>query len=81
MDIPAGNQVVATFDYTPPSQGNPGSTAQSAPVTIETADVSTTEASQIQSASQAIQSAVINTVNQSVGSGGGRQHHNYDRRE
>jgi hypothetical protein len=70
VNIPAGKQVVATFDYTPPSQGTPGSTTQSTPVTIVTTNVSATEASQVQSASQAIESAVINTVIPSSGSNG-----------
>jgi hypothetical protein len=77
VSIPAGKQVVATFDYTAPSATSPGSTAQSTPVTITTTNVSFTEASQIQTASQAIVTAVENTVIPSSGSGnagtGGQQ--------
>jgi hypothetical protein len=43
VSIPAGKQVVATFDYTPPSPGNAGSNAQSAPVVVTTTDTSPAE--------------------------------------
>ncbi len=62
VSIPAGKQVVATFDYTPPSPGNAGSTVQSTPVTIQTSDVPPAESAAIQNVSQAIVTATVNTV-------------------
>ncbi|MGA2691502.1 MAG: FecR domain-containing protein [Opitutaceae bacterium] len=86
VSIPAGKQVVATFDYTPPSPsggttggttgGTPGATAPvTTPVTIVTTDTPPAEAAQIQVASQAIVNAVetitLPASNSSGGSGGG----------
>jgi hypothetical protein len=62
VSIPAGKQVVATFDYTPPSGGNPGNATQTTPVTLVTSDVPPAESAQIQVASQAIETATINLV-------------------
>lgn len=62
ISIPAGKQVVATFDYTPPTNGGSGNTTQSTPVTIVTTNTSPAETAQIQGASQAIVTATINTV-------------------
>jgi hypothetical protein len=56
VSIPAGKQVVATFDYTP---GQPASTAS--PVTVVT-NTPPTETAAIQAASQAIVTATVNTV-------------------
>ncbi len=70
VDIAAGKQVVATFDYTAPSPGNPGSTAQTGPVEIVTTDVSAAELGQIESISEAIEAAITDIV-WTTGTGGG----------
>ena len=69
VSIPAGEKVVATYDYTAPSPGNPGSTAQSGPVTIVTTNLTSTEEAQIQSYVQNIQTAVQDTIFQASGKG------------
>ncbi len=65
VNIPAGKQVVATFSYTPATAATataPAAAAVTSPVTIVTTDTSPTEAAQIQTSSQQIETAVINTV-------------------
>ena len=69
VSIPAGRQVVATFDYTAPTATSPASTVQSTPVTITTSNVSAAETSQIEATSQSIVSAVESTVIPSSASG------------
>lgn len=60
--VPAGTEVEATFDYTFPTSDDQGNSPQAGPVTLETTDLSVTEASEIQVASQQIIEALVNLV-------------------
>ena len=65
VSIPAGKQVVATFDYTPPTAATattPATPAVTTPVTLVTTDTTPTEAAQVQVAAQAIVTAVQTIV-------------------
>jgi hypothetical protein len=73
VDIPAGKQVVATFNYTPASTSGGVTTPATAstPLILTTTDVSATESAAIQVASQAIVTAVVNQTFAPSGAGGG----------
>ena len=64
VSIPAGKQVVATFDYTPPAPGStaPAAPVSTTPVTIVTTDTSPQENAQIQTVSQSIVSTTESIV-------------------
>jgi len=69
VSIPAGQKVVATFDYTPPSAGNPGNAIQSNPVTIVTTDMTGDEQTEVQDASQSIETSTETIIFQASGNG------------
>jgi hypothetical protein len=60
--IPAGQQVTATFDYTPPSPGNPNGSVPSTPVVTGTTDMPPAEQAEMDNISSAISQAVVNAV-------------------
>ncbi len=78
VSIPAGKQVVATFDYTPATPATatePAKPAVTSPVTIVSTDTTPAEAAQVQVAAQQIvttvQTIVVPATNSSGGGGGG----------
>jgi hypothetical protein len=70
ISVPAGKQVVATFDYTAPSGGNPGNTTQSSPVTVTTSDTSPGEEAQISTIVQEFAPANSGVIFNPAGNGG-----------
>ena len=60
--IPAGQQVTATFDYTPPSAGNPSGSVPTTPVVTSTMDIPPGEQTELDNLSTAISQAVSNAV-------------------
>jgi len=71
ISVPAGKQVVATFDYTPPSSPGGTTAPPTTTATVTTSDTSPAEESQITTIVQAFAGANTTVVFPSTPSGGG----------
>jgi len=68
ITVPAGKEIVSTFNYTPATATTP---ASGTPPTLVTTNVSPANAASVLAASQQIESAIVNTVIAPVGGTGG----------